>query len=74
MPQQKHNLKLQRTKEPDAPVVHTSPKPEIKKHAVAPENAETKKVTDKPVVNTPPKPVKAQSSIRRWKKSKQWRQ
>jgi TonB family protein len=45
-------------KEPDAPVVHTSPKPEVKKHAVATENAEAKKVTDKPVVNTPPKPVK----------------
>jgi TonB family protein len=45
-------------KEPDVPVVHTSPKPEVKKHAAASENAETKKVTDKPVVNTPPKPVK----------------
>src|SRR5581483_1522238 len=36
-------------KEPDAPVVHTSPKPETKKNPVADENAETKKVTDKPV-------------------------
>jgi TonB family protein len=44
-------------KEPDVPVVHTSPKPEVKKHAAASE-AETKKVTDKPVVNTLPKPVK----------------
>jgi TonB family protein len=45
-------------KEPDVPVVHTSPKPEVKKHAAASENAETKKITDKPVVNTLPKPVK----------------
>ena len=45
-------------KEPDAPVVHTSPKPEVKKNPAATENAETKKVTDKPVVNTPLKPVK----------------
>src|SRR3954454_20440013 len=30
-------------KETDAPVAHTSPKPEIKKHAAGTENAETKK-------------------------------
>jgi TonB family protein len=44
--------------EPDAPVVHTSPKPQVKHNPTNTENAENKKVTDKPVVNTPPKPVK----------------
>ena len=45
-------------KEPDAPVIHTSAKPEIKRNPTATENAETKKNTDKPVINTPPKPVR----------------
>ena len=44
-------------KEPDAPVIHTSPKPEIKKKPSNTENT-TAKSNDKPVVNTPPKVVK----------------
>lgn len=44
--------------EPDAPVVHTSPKPETKKNPVASENTAAKKNNDKPVVNTAPKPAK----------------
>lgn len=47
--------------EPDAPVVHTSTKPEVKKNPVANDNTVTKKNTDKPVVNTPPKPAKAKA-------------
>jgi len=45
-------------KEPDAPVVHTSPKPETKKNPVSAENTKTKASNDKPVVNTVPKPAK----------------
>ena len=44
--------------EPDAPVIHTSPKPEVKKNPAATENTVTKTNNNKPVVNTPPKVVK----------------
>ena len=44
--------------EPDAPVIHTSPKPEVKKNPAATENTVTKTSNNKPVVNTPPKVVK----------------
>jgi TonB family protein len=45
-------------KEPDAPEVHTSPKPEVKKNPAKTENTTAKNNNDKPVVNTPPKVVK----------------
>lgn len=41
--------------EPDAPVVHTSPKPEVKKNPSSTDNTEAKNTSNKPVVNTPPK-------------------
>lgn len=41
--------------EPDAPVVHTSPKPEVKKPTTKPDNTTAKNTSTKPVVNTPPK-------------------
>lgn len=44
--------------EPDAPVVHTSPKPEVKKNPSSTDNTESKNTNNKPVVNTPPKVVK----------------
>jgi TonB family protein len=44
--------------EPDAPVVHTSPKPEVKKNPAKTENTTAKNTNTKPVVNTPPKVVK----------------
>jgi len=44
--------------EPDAPAVHTSPKPEVKKNPAKTENTIAKNNNDKPVVNTPPKVVK----------------
>lgn len=44
--------------EPDAPVVHTSPKPEAKKNPAKTENTTAKNTNTKPVVNTPPKVVK----------------
>lgn len=44
--------------EPDAPAIHTSPKPAVKKNPSAADNAEAKNTNDKPVVNTPPKPAK----------------
>lgn len=44
--------------EPDAPVIHTSPKPEVKKNPAAAENTVAKTTSNKPVVNTPPKVVK----------------
>ena len=44
--------------EPDAPVVHTSPKPEVKKNPSSTDNTEAKNTNNKPVVNTPPKVVK----------------
>src|SRR3954454_25292903 len=52
------NPEVADNKEPDAPVIHTSPKPALKKNPTAIENAETKKNIDKPIVNTPPKVVK----------------
>jgi TonB family protein len=45
-------------KEPDAPVVHTSPKPEVKKNPAKTENTISKNNNTKPVINTPPKVVK----------------
>ena len=44
--------------EADAPVIHTSPKPEVKKNTDKPDNTTVQKSTNKPVVNTPPKVVK----------------
>lgn len=44
--------------EPDAPVVNTSPKPEVKKNPAKTENTTVKNTSTKPVVNTPPKVVK----------------
>ena len=52
------NPEVVENKEADAPVIHTSPKPAVKKNPTATENAETKKNIDKPIVNTPPKVVK----------------
>ena len=52
------NSEVAENKEADAPVIHTSPKPAVKKNPTATENAETKKNIDKPIVNTPPKVVK----------------
>lgn len=43
--------------EKDAPVIHTSPKPEKKKE-IAPVNNETKKVAAKPITNPAPAPPK----------------
>src|SRR5438045_704285 len=37
------NHEVAENKEADAPVIHTSPKPEVKKNPTADENAETKK-------------------------------
>ncbi|QEC66379.1 TonB family protein [Panacibacter ginsenosidivorans] len=45
-------------KEPDAPEIHTSPKPEVKKNPAKTENTTAKNNNTKPVVNTPPKVVK----------------
>ncbi|CAN5432457.1 hypothetical protein BH10BAC2_BH10BAC2_47460 [soil metagenome] len=44
--------------ESDAPVIHTSPKPEVKKNPTKTENTTVKNTNTKPVVNTPPKVVK----------------
>lgn len=52
------NPEVAENKEADAPVIHTSPKPEVKKKPTETENAETKKNIDKPIENTPPKPQK----------------
>ena len=52
------NPEVADNKEADAPVIHTSPKPEVKKNPVKEENTTTKTTTNKPVVNTPPKVVK----------------
>lgn len=51
------NAEVAENNEKDAPVIHTSPKPEKKKEVVKVNN-ETKKVTAKPVINPTPAPPK----------------
>ena len=52
------NPEVANNNEPDAPVVHTSPKPEVKKNPSSTDNTEAKNTNNKPVVSTPPKVVK----------------
>lgn len=49
------NPEVADNKEPDAPAINTSPKPEVKKNPKETDNTTTKNNTNKPVVNTPPK-------------------
>ncbi len=55
------NPEVANNNESDAPVIHTSPKPAVKKNPSAADNAEAKNTNDKPIVNTPPKPAKAKA-------------